>query len=67
MIDAVHGEERALAGMIPIDDSGDQGVVVLVGDEVSLAPNCQYVAPERLPGRAQVLVGELAKEGQLRS
>src|SRR5262249_26300210 len=30
VIDSLHGEERSLAGMIAIDDSRDQGVVILV-------------------------------------
>ncbi len=63
VIDTVHGEKRALARMIPIDDPGDQGVVVLVGDEIGLG---QIAARGRrmTSGRAQVLVAEPAEEGQ---
>ena len=67
VIDAVQGQERPMTGMVSVDDSRDQGVVVLVGDEVGLAPDRQCVPVKRLPGRAQVFVGELAKNVRLRS
>ncbi len=44
MVDAVHGQECSMTGTLTVDDSRDQGMIVLVGNKVGLAPDGQRIA-----------------------